>query len=87
MWKMIMVLLLSGCSIIEPKIVKKPPFDIPPKNIQLREYKDIKPFFIEDNICYSKDDYLKTLYMLNDLKHYIQYQKELTQQIKHYYEN
>lgn len=81
----LMTILLTGC-VTKTEYIKKPPFKIPEKNLQLREYKNLNVMLIDDNVCYSSDDYLKTLYLLNDLKNYIQYQKTLVTEINEYYQ-
>lgn len=87
LYAIIISITLTNCSLIrENNVVKKPSFILPNKTINLNEYKQLSPFFVEDNICYSKDDYLKLLYLINDLKGYIEYQKALNSKIIKYYE-
>jgi len=53
--------------------------------LDLSAYKDMSITVVDNNMCYSYDDYTKSLELLNKLKDYIVYQQSVIQKIDGYY--
>ncbi len=78
-----MVLCLSGCATTKvPNII---PLQISTTPLDLSAYKDMSITVVDNNMCYSYDDYTKPLELLNKLKDYIVYQQSVIQKIDGYY--
>ena len=73
--------MISACS--KTIYIKKPIYHSSTAPL-IRNY-DIKVGFKGDDVCISKEDYIKSLYMINDLKSYIEYQVKLIDEMNTYY--
>lgn len=61
------------------------PLQIVHETLDLSEYKSLAIQPIGDNICYSYDDFSRTIELLNRLKDYIVYQQSIITKLDEYY--
>lgn len=74
---------LGGCSTSPQAPII--PLQIVNETLDLSEYKTLNIQAINGNVCYSYDDFSKSLELLNKLKDYIEYQQLLINKLDNYY--
>lgn len=75
---------LGGC-VAQSPITPVMPLQITNETLDLAEYKTLNIQSIDGNICYSYDDFSKSLELLNRLKDYIVYQQSIITKLDEYY--
>jgi hypothetical protein len=74
---------LGGCSTSPQAPII--PLQIVNETLDLSEYKTLTIESVNGNICYSYDDFSKSVELLNKLKDYIEYQHLLINKLDNYY--
>lgn len=79
----VLCLSLIGCATNKPQPII--PYQIPLNPIDLSAYKNMMPVFIDDQLCYSEENFIKQIQLLNKLKDYTQYQQTIIREMDNYY--
>ena len=76
MYKYFLPFLLVGCT---PHYIQPiyEPISFEKKTLDLSSYKDIQVLQKNESICMSEDNYQLLMFLLIDLKNYIEYQKTI----------